>query len=144
MDDRATTGSRIVWQDNLGNNRSPTAYYMHCYPNEHLTETIECTNENLEETGFPPMTRQEYFVYLGLLKAMSFYPKFSQDDLFSASAAVRRAKFIILPILSNYMVHRRFKAIRKHLTFSRMLTAREMADCVFWNVSVCLARCGCQ
>ena len=82
------------------------------------------------------MTRQEYFVYLGLLKAMSFYPKFSQEELFSAASDVRRAKFIIIPILSNYMTHKRFKAIRKRLTFSRMLTAREMADCVFWKVSV--------
>lgn len=138
VNDRATAGSRIVWQDTLGNDRSPIQYYMHCYPHEHLPDTLEATNESLEEADLKPTNSQEYFVYLGLLYAMSFYPKFSAEELFSPTADVRRAKFIMIPVLSKYMTHRRFKEIRKHLTFSHMLTAREMTDCVFWQVECCV------
>ena len=79
-------GPRMIWNDGLDNEREPIHYYHHMYPTLHLDETIEATSNNLEDAGHPPMTQQEWFVLLGIFKAMSFYPKFRATDMFSPTS----------------------------------------------------------
>lgn len=103
--DRATMGPRIKWRDGLDNDRSPLQYFLHFYPSGHLGAggTISVTNSKLHSNGLDEITRQEYFVYVGIMFTLSFYPKFSTRDLFSPSAPCRRSSFLSVPNLSQYM-----------------------------------------
>ena len=116
--DRAQMGPRIKWRDGLGNERSPFQYFLHLHP-DHLGAggTLTATNLLLANSGLNSLTRQEYFVYVGILFTLSFYPKFSTRDLFSRSAPIRRSPFIALPDLSIYMSFKRYTEITKHLAF---------------------------
>ena len=125
--------ARMMWRDGLDNNRSPFDYFLHMYPSSHLEQTIEVTNSNLEKAGVQTMlTRQEYFVLLGLVYACSFYPKFSVDDLFSKSAPARKSEFISIPNLSKYMSLNRFKTLKKHLAFAPESSRSD--DVAFWGI----------
>ena len=134
-EDRAKMGCRLIWRDGLANDRSPVQYFLHLYPHTHLTETIRATNNNFEEAGINrKLTRQEYFVFVGLLFAFSLYPKFSVADMFSKSSGLRRSRFLLVPDFSDYMTGHRFRLIMKHLEFSRGVTNEEAASCSFWQV----------
>ena len=101
-EDRAKMGCRLIWRDGLANDRSPLQYFLHLYPHTHLIETIRATNNNFEEAGINrKLTRQEYFVFVGLLFACSLYPKFSVADMFSKSSGLRRSRFLLIPDFSD-------------------------------------------
>ena len=132
---RAKMGCRLLWRDGLGNDRSPMQYFMHLYPHTHLTETIRATNNNFEDAGInSKLTRQEYFVFVGLVFACSLYPKFSVADMFSKSSGLRRTAFLLVPDFTKYMTGYRFKNIMKHLVFSYGVSDEEAASCSFWQV----------
>ena len=134
-EDRAKMDCRLIWRDGLQNDRSPLQYYMLLYPHTHLTQTICVTNNNFEDVGISrKLTRQEYFVFVGLLYACSLYPKFSVQDMFNKSCGLQRTRFLLVPNFAGYMSFTRFNQIRKHLEFLRGVTNEEAAKCVFWQV----------
>ena len=118
MSDRCQLAPRIKWKDGLGNDRSPMQYFMHFHP-DHLgaAGTLHATNQNLEDNNLRPMTRQEFYVYVGITFVLAFYPKFSTTALFSQTASVRRSRFILLPDVSQYMSFARFKALTRYMAF---------------------------
>ena len=60
------------------------------------------------------MTRQEYLI-IDLL--MSFYPKFTTQEMFSRSASIRRSPFMAVPDCSVYMSYRRYCILNANLSF---------------------------
>ena len=78
---------------------------------------MNATNLNLLTAGLRQMSRQEYFVYVGMTYAMSFYPKFTTRELMSPSATIRRSSFIAVPDLSQYMTCKRYVDITNHMSF---------------------------
>jgi len=139
VSDRARMGARMLWQDGLDNDRSPLQYFMWSYPMNHLGAggTIEATNAMMDELGAKHMTVQEYFLYMGLMLLMSFYPKFTVDEMFSKSAACRKCGWLSLPLLSLYMSRSRFRTLSQSLSFITKSRAvldygRELP--AFWQV----------
>ena len=134
--DVAKMSPHIKWRDGLGNERSPLMYFMQFHP-DHLGAggTLTATNLSLHAAGCREMTRQEYFVYVGIIYAMSFYPKFKTRDLFSASSTMRRSNFLTVPDLSQYMAFSRYTDITNHLTFITESLHRALNNNeVFWKV----------
>ena len=121
----------IKWNDNLGNERSPLQYFLHLHP-DHLEETLPATNLKLAAKNIREITVQEYFVYVGLKFAMSFYPKFRVSDMFSRSAPIRRSQFLAVPDLSQFMSISRYMTITNNLTFTSLTGIRESE--AFWEV----------
>ena len=139
VDDRAKMSAHIRWGDRLDNDRDPLTYFLHFYPSTHLGAggTIEATNAILDVVGGKHLTVQEYFLLLGLMLLMSFYPKFSVNELFSKSAPARSTGCISIPLLSMYMSLRRFKVLTGNLTFiSRARAMIQYGDDLpaFWQV----------
>ena len=97
--------------------------------------TLTATNLNLVSAGVREMSEQEYFVYVGIMFALSFYPKIPTHDLFSSTSTLRRSDFLVLPDLSVYMAYSRFKDITTHLTFITVEEHQIAGDNdVFWKV----------
>ena len=135
QEDRAKMLCRLIWRDGLQNDRSPLQYFMHLYPHTHLTETLRATNANFEDAGISrKLTRQEYFVFVGLIFACSLYPNFSVQDMFNKSSGLRRTRFLLVPNFSVFMCLHRFNQIRKHMEFSVGVTNEEAKSCSFWQV----------
>lgn len=134
--DRAKMGPHIKWRDGLDNERSPLAYFLKFHP-DHLGAggTLNATNSNLLAAGCREMTRQEYFVYCGIIYAMSFYPKFTVRELFSLTAEIRRSTFIEIPDLSKYMAFSRYNDITNNLAFITNQQHLSMGNTeAFWQV----------
>ena len=92
------------------------------------------TNQRLEGLGYPAMIIQEYFQLVGLMLAMSNYPKFTMRDMFTATSDLRRSEFLAVPNLSRYMTLRRVLTLLKHLTFAVTVSAEEQRTNSFWRV----------
>ena len=135
---------RLVWHDGLDNARQPIHFFCHLYPISHIKEMFAATNPSLEALGFPPISVQEYLQFVGLMFAMSFYPKFSMRDLFSPTSEMRRSNFLTFCNLSIYMTYRRALLIMKHLTFATTKTAAEMVAKSFWKVEPLVAAFNCN
>lgn len=135
--DRANVVCRLNWGDGLGNDRSPYQYFSLLYPRTHIDQMIKETNVKFERAGIhQEFTRQEFFVYVGLLFACSLYTKFTLKDLFSPNSDLRRSEFLQLPDYSKHMKYNRFKNINKHLTFASDvdLTVNQTDRDAFWQI----------
>jgi hypothetical protein len=79
----------VKWRDyDLGDKRTPIDYFRHFYPVRHVPEMLEATNAVLAEKEKSPLTEQEFFVYVGLLLLMTFYPTFPVAVLFGVAGGV--------------------------------------------------------
>ena len=130
--------AKLMWHDGLGHNqRSPFYYFYHLYPREHLKATLAALNWNMEHLAgvHRKVTEQEWFVFIGLLFLISFYPKFDMNDLFSPSANVRSTPLLPIPDLSKYMAFNRFKSIIKHMAHVEC-NVRPANSGAFWKVTL--------
>ena len=126
----------VKWRDyDLGDKRTPIDYFRHFYPVRHVPEMLEATNAVLAEKEKSPLTEQEFFVYVGLLLLMTFYPTFPVAVLFGVAGGVfSTRKFLALPKMQEYMSFYRFKLLGDNLTFATTPPADERARCAFWKV----------
>ena len=124
----------IRWHDGLDHDRQPKHYFVHLYPTGNIPEMRRATNVRLEGLGYPAMSIQEYFQLLGLILAMSNYPKFTMRDMFTSTSDLRRSEFLAVPDLSRYMTLRRIITLLKHLTFAMTVSVEEQRANSFWRV----------
>ena len=132
--DISTARARLEWPDGAqrGDIRTEMEYFKLLYPMEHIPETLRLTNASLRP-NHAPLTKQELFVFIGLMIGVAANPAYTIKQLFGVEAMNSRIRKC--PDFSDLMSYQRYSAISSHLIFATPPEAgSEEAQHGFWAV----------
>ena len=113
--DLYTQSARINTADGLEHgDRTPYGYFKMFYPMAHLAKTLELTSAKLRKAGHRALTKQEFFVFVGVLIGTALFPKQSRRQLFTPAERQRHrymsthsehvAVYAAFPLRSNFVL----------------------------------------
>ena len=129
--DLYTQSARINTADGLEHgDRTPYGYFKMFYPMAHLAKTLELTSAKLRKAGHRALTKQEFFVFVGVLIGTALFPKQSRRQLFTPAERQRHRYMSNTVNMSQFMRLSRYEAISSYLTFNNIPSA----DQCFWKI----------